>query len=101
MTGIAEMFAELDGYDRMAIALEIYAVRQRHAAVERVRDWRQANPEKFRQQAHAKHNRAWRARNRDKVREIKRAYRERNRDKVREAWRRNTAAYRARKAAAS
>lgn len=111
MTGIEEMFAELDGYGRFWSDLEVWAAKQiaariahhadpwsRRAAVIRTREWRKQNPERARALRHQS-VKAWRKRNPDKVRAIKQGYRDRNRDKVRETWRRNTAAYRARRKA--
>lgn len=108
MQGIAEMFAELDGYGRYDEALEAFArsvdFQRRRDAVERTRLWRKMNPEKFRAQSRRNWKR-WAARNPEKAKAVhaenKRRARERNPEKFRAMWRRNTAAYRARKKAAA
>jgi hypothetical protein len=117
MTGIAELFAELDGYDRyeLALAVESSALAERRRiwqaspqakakAVQRVRLWRKANP-KHAAELNKRNRKAWVQRNPERAREIKRArmarWRAANLEHVRERDRRNTAAYRARKAAAS
>lgn len=121
MIGIAEMFAELDGYDRYEAALEIWS-RARHAerieylreyesnpinkarANARVRRWRTNNPE--RAQANARRAReTWRRKHPEafkaKERRRRQNYRKQHPDKVREWNRKHQAARRARLKAAA
>lgn len=120
---IAEMFADLDGTARYHEQLEIVfawkrverneivadrvrfsrrvsppSAEQRAKAVERTRAWRKANPDKHRV-LRRRANKAWRKKHPDKARARKRRYVAANRDHMREVWKRNSAAYRARKAA--
>jgi len=109
--GIAEMFAELDGYDRMEMALavqsSVIAERRRnwHAtpqarakAVQRNASWRRRNRKKF-----AGYVKKWRDRNPDKFRAMRRRADKRaiakNPEKYRAMWRAAAARRRARKAA--
>jgi hypothetical protein len=108
VTGIAEMFAELDGRDRYDLELARLFAWQRATrnakSVERMRRWRKQNPDKMRAQSRRGIKR-WRdrfkANDPDGFRAWsnakQRRYRERNRDRVRASWRRNSAAYAARK----
>lgn len=122
MTGIIEMFAELDGYTNgcYEAACERYYAwtlaqqrdswqytrtpEKRRLAVERTRAWRIANPEKRRElgRAQGKRDRArgacWDQRYPDKARMSKARYIAANRERQRETWRRNSRAARARKA---
>lgn len=114
MTGIAEMFAELDGYDRYEVEVFQHAMRRaarrrewhstqqaKRASVERNAKWRRRNPEKF-----ASYVKTWRDANPDKFKAIRRRAAKRavakNPEKYRAMWRANAARQRAkRKAAAS
>lgn len=51
MDGIAEMFAELDGYDRYEAYLAERAVVWGLEATERTADWKRRNPERAREHA--------------------------------------------------
>ena len=63
MTGIAQMFRELDGRDRYEMQLELWSWRQRARKAEIDRDWKRANPGKV--YAYVK---AWRKRRPDLLR---------------------------------
>jgi hypothetical protein len=110
--GIAEMFAELNGYQRYEDALDSWSSRRdaymreyradpfrRRKAVETMRAWRKANPERAREQSRLQMRR-WKERNPDAYRawqkRTKERYRQRHPEKVRERNRRNQAARRAR-----
>lgn len=101
MKGIAEMFAELDGYDRYQESLEVFTTQKRARAVAATAEWRKRNPEKARKNLRASHKR-WTQRYPEKAKAGKKrrakVWRDRNREKVRAAWRKSSAAYRARKA---
>lgn len=124
LEGIAEMFAELDGYtngsyeaacerhyawillrQRERWAEDIRSPAKRAAAVERTKAWRRANPDRYRalQREQARRDRdrgiSWGQRHPDRQRAAKARYRDANPERMREIWRRNQAAARARKAA--
>jgi hypothetical protein len=96
VTGIAEMFAALDGYERYHHALAVWAseryadTERRAIAVDKTRAWRKANPEKARELGRRMHH-AWKASNpegyRAKNRRSTKSYRARHPEKVR-AWNR-------------
>ena len=99
MTGIAEMFAELDGYDRYES--EVFQHAMRRAA--RRREWHSTQQAK---RASVERNARWRDANPDKFKAIRRRAAQRavakNPEKYRAMWRANAARQRAkRKAAAS
>ena len=99
MKGIAEMFAELDGYDAYDDALYQRSVNHRARAVERTRQWRKDNPKRQAQIA-KRYRIAWRKRNPDKLRAAKAKHRNKNRERYRALWRKNSAKYQAKKRAA-
>lgn len=98
MIGIAEMFAELDGYGRYEAALFASFQIARVKAVERTRQWRKNNPSRARA-LWARLKKQWRADNPQRARELsreeKRRYRAKHPAKARAQWRRSSAAYRA------
>lgn len=113
MIGIHEMFAALDGRDRMWEQLEIWAAFARARKRERTKAWKlgpgrrrteayqaayRARPENRRKAVDR--TRAWRHKNRDKARELARRmhqrWKERNPEKYREKRRRAKALYKQR-----
>lgn len=60
MTGIAEMFAALDGRDRYEYQLTIWAVLAAAARAEHVKAWKASNPIRARR-SHAQREARWRA----------------------------------------
>ena len=98
MDGIAEMFTDLDGYT--AYFDEIYATGfyLRSRAVEVTANWRLNNPERFRMH-HRASAKKWRKNNPEKARVLKRRYVDKHREHMRDVWKKNSAAYRARKKA--
>lgn len=97
MTGIVELFADLDGRQRYEDALVVWAAFSRARAVENTRQWRKRNPDKWRISRRNSRKR-WLKRNPDKAKAIKQRYRAKNIERVREWNRRNQRACRARKA---
>jgi hypothetical protein len=104
MDGIAEMFAELDGYTRYEDALNIRASWKRARAVEAMRQWRRDNPKRAREQ-NRRYAKAWRVADPERWRVVQRArkarYRTTHLEHVRARDRRNQAAARARKKASA
>lgn len=96
---IAELFAELSGrHDELDLALYEHDADRRERLVRNTRMWRINNPKKHRA-LRSRARKAWRKRYPEKYRAAKKRQRDRNREKLRATWRRNTAAYRARKRA--
>lgn len=109
MLGIADMFAEFDGYQRYEAAIEQWADRRREErdayireyrsnainrriAVEKSRAWKKANPGRAREHAREAHQ-AWKLRDpagyRAWMKRAKARYRERHPEKIREWNRKN------------
>lgn len=97
---IAEMFAELSGYEEYKEATYDHLdARRRAKLVENTRLWRARNPRKQRDLARRSRT-SYRKRHPEKRLAEKARHREKHRTKLRAAWRRSAKAYRARKRAA-
>lgn len=96
MIGIADMFRELDGYDRLADAYAREFPQRCAAAVAAMADWRRANPRRARELLR-RSVKKWKAANPDKERAAKRRHDAANREHMREVWKRNQAARRSRR----
>lgn len=87
LDGIAEMFAELTGRDRLWEAIERYAAGHNAREYSYLKEWRARNREKVRAY-NRRSTKAWKKRNRDKVKAAHARYRVKHPDVVRAAWRR-------------
>jgi hypothetical protein len=94
LDGIAEMFAELDGTDRMWEAVERYAARRNARQSEYLQTWRALNPAKVREY-NRRNKKTWKRRNPQKVKAAKARYRTKHADHMRKLWRRVAAKKRA------
>lgn len=96
MTGIADMFAELDGSARHHEQLELFVWRQRRARAEANRSywqrWVAANPDKAREKRR-RDSRAYRKRHPDKAAAARNRWRAKNPNAVRAMWRRSANKY--------
>lgn len=99
LKGIAELFADLDGYAGYQDAMEEEFPRARAKAVAVTKAWREANPKRHQQNAR-KARATYRKRYPERVAKLKRGYIDRNRAHMREVWKRNSRAYKLRKLAA-